>query len=257
MGEAHFSIVWSEDSAGAHHGVSGAFIRDPQPVPPSGACTTEEIDGCTLVECPPIVPVDAGAPVGSENDAPTYPPEAGTSASYASAGIMTISGLLPQGQGSIVIGNPPPYPLFYQENGQRKLWDGGEPIAIDFSGDAVPPMHQTITAPTPVQLTTPMMHDGLVADRTSPFDVAWSGTSAGSVKIFLQLWPLQTLICMRDASSGATSITPATLSHLGSGTANLEISFVDAATLDQGGWTLTTTLETYPSGTHFAQIQLN
>jgi hypothetical protein len=157
-----------------------------------------------------------------------------------------------------VIGTPyPPYPVVYQDVGQRQLWSGGEPIGIDFSGDAVPPIQQTVVAPTPAQLTQPAISDGLVVDRTSPFEIAWSGASAGSVKVLLQVYPQQTLTCLLDASNGAASIASTTLAHLASGAAYLEISFVDEGVTEHDGWTLTTTLETYPSGTHFAQIQLN
>ncbi|HEX7601560.1 MAG TPA: hypothetical protein VF316_08145 [Polyangiaceae bacterium] len=257
VGEGHLSIRWFEDPTyGARHDVSGSFLRDPQrTLALSPGCTSTAVDGCTFVSCPPTPPpiTDAGGPIGSEQD--DAEGGAGTPGpSYATSGKLTISGLLPASKGSITIAAPARGR--YEDQGARKLWNGGETIRITTEGAEVPAFDQYVVAPTPVDLTSPTMVDGLAVDRTKPLRFAWNGTTAGRVQLVLQNYPHGDLLtCVRPTASGEAQIDASTLGLVSSGAVYVMVTFQNEIVTTESGWTLTTVLENFPAGDNFVTAQ--
>lgn len=255
--------VW-ESSGVARYRMGAWFRNGPPPTQSFPAwCTVQTVGACSFQKCIPPV-VDAGAPtdaaVGaeSENDAGSIPYDP-----PADGGDVTLSGLLGPNPDSGVQGNDITLNKGngFGDDGYRVLWNGGEKLHVSTTGGAdAPPIALDVIAPTRVEITSPILADGLVVDRSVPLALAWTPSSAGELTVSISSpnpSVFENLSCSMPASAGTGTIPAAALALLTPGAESyLEFSHANTATIVKTGWKFTVALTTDLRGKTLARLNV-
>jgi hypothetical protein len=187
------------------------------------ACTTETVDGCTIVDCV----ASAG---GSAGELELL--EAGTVSIAGGAQSVTLSPGATKQYGAVT-------------SAQVALFDGGETLGMQASGSAdLPAFEGSVVAPTPIDVTSPSFAQGAAIDRTTPLEVTWTGGAAGMVSFSVttvetssgQTTATTTLGCEAPASGGSLTVPAAALDRLSptgpSVTATMAVSVSNRTSLE-------------------------
>jgi hypothetical protein len=155
--------------------------------------------------------------------------------SQVSAGAVSVTGtnlavmLQPQANGmySSVTASP------------TQLFNEGATLTVNAAGGVVPAFNGSLTAPSRVLITTPAQGAGTISvDRTKGFTVAWSGSSAGDVVVYLDGGAGRgtQLTCQFAASGGTGTIPAAALQLLPAGSGGYSMSTETSSTVRAGDW---------------------
>jgi hypothetical protein len=190
--------------------------------PSSLGCTRSVVAGCVKTVC------------GPQLDPSTE--------ELATAGTLSING----GLYPIVLEEEDAGP--YSSTADALLFHGSEPILVSTSGGDVPAFTVAATAPTeiivsPVATTVP---------RAQPYAIQWTGTSAGSVAIDLQVTTSsgdEYLECLFDPRAGLAVVPSEALESLPAGMGEVGVLAISVVESSAGAWEIKAILESYASDT--------
>jgi hypothetical protein len=195
---------------------------------PSYSCTTAAMGACTSSVCTPPDHFDLGfSSVVTHHSAGTL---------QLMGGAFPIS--LAPGSDNSYSAAPSPQPL----------WAGGETLTVVAAGADVPAFSATLTAPSPVVLSTPLHDPGtLTVDRTLDLAFAWSGGGAGTFTVTLNGPNFSNVVCSFAASLGSGVMPAALLGRLPMGTGNISGSVSTRVTVPAGtAWAIEYSASTEP-----------
>jgi hypothetical protein len=109
----------------------------------------------------------------------------------------------------------------YIDNGQGLLWTGGQDVGVKVDGASMgaPAFQDTLKAPSFVTVTAPtfVANQPIVADRTQPLAVAWTGGSVGDVRVTLvsaTAGVSTVVVCTFPSSAGSGTVPVSSLGKL-------------------------------------------
>lgn len=153
------------------------------------------------------------------------------------------------------------------------LWNGGETLTIMANGADVPAFTSQATAPSQVVVTAPVPTTSamptVAVDRTKDWTIAWTGGSAGSVRISLRFNTFQpgvymTLLdCSYPSAGNSATIPQAVLQQLPQGASGtIEIGAGGTQNVTAGDYAVSVSVQGYATwsttGTPAsASLQLN
>jgi hypothetical protein len=203
------------------------------------ACTSRTFGACVSTLC------DAPPSKGCR-PAPGKPPNAGA---------ITVTGA--RAPLSFAPTSSGPYTVY---SSASALWVGGNTLTIDAAGGDVPAFKGTLTAPSPVTITSPAATNPVVIDRTRDFAVAWAGGGAGQVVLTLTTTPPKagqprtSVTCRFPVASGQGAAPAAALATLPAGDGHLGLVVGADTELKAGNWPVTlsaTTLAVQADGSGY------
>ena len=123
----------------------------------------------------------------------------------------------------------------------QELFTAGATVSFDAAGSAsVPPFSADVVAPGAVDVTAPTLA-GLMIDRATDLNVAWTGGTTGQVRVVMDAGmdgSATFVVCQYDATDGAAVIPSMALGHLQNGPGFILIDVLERQTLTSGMWSI-------------------
>jgi hypothetical protein len=226
--------------------VSAVFVHES--VDPYFGCSKKTFGSCSVrFDCKPVL---------------TQPPDDLGLQPYASAGKITVGGLM-------VMGMAMPVELTVMDMGMfagqyntfqtfMPMFAGGEALTVSAAGGEVPAFSGQVTAPAQPTVTAPAMPNGTATiSRSKDLSFTWTGGS-GQLHFVMTVQPAMGapsgLDCSWGVGDGSGTIPAAALQMMPAGSGQGTLSVASTSSLMAGSWTVqiaSTTAPIHADGTPF------
>lgn len=194
------------------------------------------------------------------------PPSGDTAPSPDTAGVITISGgLVPM----VLRPDSWPTPYFFDQPGQRG-WTGGETLTFAATGGSISPFAGQVSGPAIAIVNAPALSQNdpqsglplrtLTVDRSRDLSFRWGATSPATLSVAFSssamqgMWPVASLSCEFDATSGEGTIPSSLLAMLPAGQGVVAVGTFNSTVVSVGDWAITLGAQsgaTAPDGSTF------
>jgi hypothetical protein len=184
----------------------------------------------------------------------TQPPDDMGLQPYASAGKITVGGLMVNGAAMPVDLTVMDMGMFAgQYNALQAfmpLFSGGEAVTVSAAGGEVPPFAGQVSAPSQPTMTAPALTGGnVMLSRSQDLKFAWSGGS-GQLRFAMTVQPAMGapagLDCSWSVGDGSGTIPAGALQMMPVGSGQGVLSVMSSSTLTAGSWSVQLAASTVP-----------